>query len=99
MTTIPVTPQLAFIGSPVQLLLILLIILVIFGAKKIPTMGKGLGEGLREFKKSLSGEEEEDVKDDSIKCDKCGTKFKTGTRFCSDCGQPLEKKIENQDKG
>jgi sec-independent protein translocase protein TatA len=42
-----------------ELILIALIVLFIFGAKKIPEMGKGLGEGIRNFKKSFkSGEDE-----------------------------------------
>ncbi|MCS6997789.1 MAG: twin-arginine translocase TatA/TatE family subunit [Aquificaceae bacterium] len=44
---------------PWQLVLILVVILVIFGASKLPEFGKGLGEGIRNFKKALSGEEEE----------------------------------------
>ncbi len=44
---------------PWQLILILLVVLIIFGAKKLPEFGKGLGEGIRNFKKALSGEEEE----------------------------------------
>jgi sec-independent protein translocase protein TatA len=44
---------------PWQLILILLVVLVIFGASKLPEFGKGLGEGIRNFKKALSGEEEE----------------------------------------
>jgi sec-independent protein translocase protein TatA len=42
-----------------ELLIILLIVVVLFGANKIPQLGKGLGEGIRSFKKSLSGEDEE----------------------------------------
>lgn len=44
---------------PWQLILILLVGLIIFGASKLPEFGKGLGEGIRNFKKALSGEEEE----------------------------------------
>ncbi|MCY0866149.1 MAG: twin-arginine translocase TatA/TatE family subunit [Aquificaceae bacterium] len=44
---------------PWQLILILLVMLIIFGANKLPEFGKGLGEGIRNFKKALSGEEEE----------------------------------------
>ena len=44
---------------PWQLILILLVMLVFFGASKLPEFGKGLGEGIRNFKKALSGEEEE----------------------------------------
>ncbi|GAB6065021.1 twin-arginine translocase TatA/TatE family subunit [Aquifex pyrophilus] len=44
---------------PWQLILILLVILVLFGASKLPEVGRGLGEGIRNFKKALSGEQEE----------------------------------------
>ncbi len=46
------------IGIP-ELLLIFGILLLLFGAKKLPEIGKGLGEGIRSFKSSLSGEEEQ----------------------------------------
>ncbi|RUM29243.1 MAG: twin-arginine translocase TatA/TatE family subunit [Aquifex sp.] len=48
---------------PWQLLLILLIVLLLFGASKLPEIGRGLGEGIRNFKKALSGEEEEKGKE------------------------------------
>ncbi|SNZ14649.1 twin-arginine translocase TatA/TatE family subunit [Hydrogenobacter hydrogenophilus] len=41
---------------PWQLILILLVVFVIFGASRLPELGKGLGEGIRNFKKALSGE-------------------------------------------
>jgi sec-independent protein translocase protein TatA len=40
-----------FIGAQ-ELLLILFIVLVLFGAKKIPELAKGLGAGLKEFRKA-----------------------------------------------
>ncbi|MFQ5350995.1 MAG: twin-arginine translocase TatA/TatE family subunit [Thermoanaerobaculia bacterium] len=42
-----------------ELLIILLIILVIFGASKLPQLGRGLGEGIRNFKKGLKNEDED----------------------------------------
>jgi len=42
------------IFQPTHLLLILLICLIIFGPQKLPQLGKGLGESIREFKKSIS---------------------------------------------
>jgi sec-independent protein translocase protein TatA len=46
------------LGVP-ELLIILLIVIIIFGAGKLPQLGKGLGEGLRNFKDSVkSGEEQ-----------------------------------------
>jgi sec-independent protein translocase protein TatA len=41
-----------------ELIVILLIVVVLFGANKLPQLGKGLGEGIRSFKKSFGGEEE-----------------------------------------
>ena len=47
------------LGVP-ELIIIFLIIIVLFGANRIPTIGRGLGEGIRNFKKGLKvGEEEE----------------------------------------
>lgn len=40
------------IGLP-ELLIILLILVVLFGASKIPQLGRGLGEGIRNFRKGL----------------------------------------------
>ncbi len=42
-----------------ELLVILVIVLVLFGANKLPQLGKGLGEGIRSFKKSFEGQDEE----------------------------------------
>lgn len=47
-----------------ELIIILGIALFIFGAKKLPEIGKGLGKSIREFKSSISGEDE---KEDSAK--------------------------------
>ena len=44
------------LGLP-ELLVILLIVIIIFGANKLPQLGRGLGEGLRNFKDSVKGEE------------------------------------------
>ncbi len=40
--------------GPWQVVLILLIIVLLFGAKKLPQIGKGMGEALRNFKKSVN---------------------------------------------
>jgi TatA/E family protein of Tat protein translocase len=40
------------IGTP-ELVVILVVIALLFGAKRLPEMGRSLGEGLREFKKAM----------------------------------------------
>jgi sec-independent protein translocase protein TatA len=42
--------------NPLHIALILIVVLMVFGAKRLPEMGKSLGEGLRGFKDSVSGE-------------------------------------------
>jgi sec-independent protein translocase protein TatA len=41
--------------QPTHLLVIVIILLVLFGGKKLPELGKGLGEGLKSFKEGLKG--------------------------------------------
>lgn len=41
--------------GPLETLVILIVILLLFGAKRLPEIGRALGEGIKEFKKSLTG--------------------------------------------
>jgi sec-independent protein translocase protein TatA len=45
-----------------ELLILLLVLLLVFGPKRLPEMGRQLGKGMREFKDSVSGKD--DVADD-----------------------------------
>jgi sec-independent protein translocase protein TatA len=47
------------LGINQDMIVILIIAAFIFGAKKLPEIGKGLGKGIKEFKDGLSGREEE----------------------------------------
>ncbi len=47
------------IGMP-ELLVILVIVLIIFGANKLPQIGEGIGKGIRNFKKGIKDKEEID---------------------------------------
>ena len=44
--------------GPTELLLILLLVVIIFGARRLPELGKGLGEGIRNFKDSIKTSED-----------------------------------------
>lgn len=52
--------------GPLELAIVLIIALVIFGPKRLPELGKSLGNGLREFKNSVSGSGDRDDEPDEI---------------------------------
>lgn len=47
--------MLSGLDNPIHILLVLVIVLLVFGAKRVPELGRSLGSGLREFKDSLTG--------------------------------------------
>lgn len=46
------------LDNPLHIAFLLVILLLVFGAKRLPEIGRSLGGGLREFKQSISGEHE-----------------------------------------
>lgn len=57
------------IGVP-ELLIILVLVLVIFGAGKLPEIGSGFGKAIKNFKKATTEEEQEKIEDKEDKKDK-----------------------------
>jgi sec-independent protein translocase protein TatA len=47
------------IGIP-ELIILLVVLLIVFGPKRLPEMGRSLGKGMREFKDSIAGKEDEE---------------------------------------
>lgn len=47
----------AWYGGAQEWLIVALVLVVLFGGAKIPQLARGFGEGIREFKKSINGEE------------------------------------------
>jgi sec-independent protein translocase protein TatA len=54
----------AFMGSlsPIHWLIVIVVILLLFGPNRLAGVGKGLGEGIRSFKKGLSDDEKDEEK-------------------------------------
>jgi sec-independent protein translocase protein TatA len=46
--------------GPWEIVLLLLLALLLFGAKRLPEIGRSMGKGMREFKDSLSGKEDDE---------------------------------------
>jgi len=58
-----------FLGmvGPWQIVLIVALVVLLFGGRKIPELMKGLGGGVKEFKKAMREDEDDNTKDDSKK--------------------------------
>jgi sec-independent protein translocase protein TatA len=93
-----------FVGAlePPHLILILVIVLVVFGPGKLPQLGKSLGDGIREFKKSVDSVSEpsppptppepaapQQLNAATVRCGNCGLAAPAATKFCSGCGATL----------
>lgn len=56
---------LAFWNNPTAIILVVVVVLLLFGGQKIPEMMRGLGSGMREFKKGMHEESDDELKSDS----------------------------------
>ncbi|MCW3010115.1 MAG: twin-arginine translocation protein TatA/E family subunit [Solirubrobacterales bacterium] len=52
--------------GPMELIVVLVVVLLVFGPKRLPGLGKQLGSGMREFKDSISGSSKDDEDDDAF---------------------------------
>ncbi|MFZ0090777.1 MAG: twin-arginine translocase TatA/TatE family subunit [Solirubrobacteraceae bacterium] len=51
-----------FRSPPVDIIVVLIIVLLILGPKRLPGIGKGLGQGMREFKEGITGDAKDEEK-------------------------------------
>jgi sec-independent protein translocase protein TatA len=51
--------------GPLEIVVILIIALIVFGPKRLPELGRSMGKGIREFKGSLTGDNKDD--DDDVR--------------------------------
>ena len=75
--------------GPLELAIVLIIALVIFGPKRLPDLGKSLGKGMREFKDSLSGENDDDEEEEQAKLEAAATQ----PQPTDDDGEPVEAEV------
>ena len=88
--------------QPIHLVLILAIIMIVFGAGKLPEMGGAVGRGIREFRKEVHDATDSDLESGrtsavtstataerpqgSAFCTSCGERMPSSARFCPSCG-------------
>jgi sec-independent protein translocase protein TatA len=77
--------------QPWHLIVVLVIVMMVFGPGKLPELGKAIGDGLRELKKSTSGEAEPTPTPALValrECTMCGAGLSQNQPFCGACGSP-----------
>jgi sec-independent protein translocase protein TatA len=52
--------------GPMELVIVLVIALIVLGPKRLPEVGRSVGRGMREFKESISGENDREDEDDDV---------------------------------
>jgi sec-independent protein translocase protein TatA len=53
--------------GPLEIIVVLIIALVVFGPKRLPELGNSLGKGIREFRDTVSGDKHDDEDDSDVK--------------------------------
>jgi sec-independent protein translocase protein TatA len=53
--------------GPLEIIVVLIIALIVFGPKRLPELGSSLGRGIREFRSTVTGEKDDDEDDDEVK--------------------------------
>lgn len=75
--------------GPLELAIVLIIALVIFGPKRLPDLGKSLGKGMREFKDSLAGENDDDDEEEQARLEAAASQ----PQPTDDDGEPVEAEV------
>ncbi len=73
--------------GPTELIIVLLIVLVLFGASRLPKLARSMGQAHKEFKAGLS---EDASKQERVEgpCPFCDGKVPDDAKFCPSCGRP-----------
>jgi len=82
---------LAMIPGPTELILILVIVVMVFGAKRIPEIMSGLGQGIRTFKKAMEGEDITETPPPQVGAPPPSVPAQTGAATNQTPGTPQEK--------
>ena len=76
------------VGLP-ELIVILVIVIIIFGANRLPQLGAGVGSAIKNFKNAMGSADEPSSSRQVGTCANCGTVNPADSSFCRKCGKQL----------
>jgi sec-independent protein translocase protein TatA len=71
--------------GPVELIVVLAIVIVVFGAGRLADLGGALGRGINEFRGAVAGSDSADAR----VCRDCSSPAPSNAQFCGSCGRRL----------
>ncbi|MPZ93106.1 MAG: zinc-ribbon domain-containing protein [Actinobacteria bacterium] len=77
-----------------EMLIILALLLVMFGANRLPSLARSLGQASKEFREGLSDRGHAEASRELPACSSCGSDLLDGARFCHRCGQHVPERPE-----
>lgn len=93
--------------GPLELVIILLVLVMVFGASRLADIGGSLGKGIKEFRREVASDEDEESANgntDAVdgaentltaaKCPNCGSLNEMSARHCNQCGSALAAPVE-----
>ncbi|MGH2955502.1 MAG: Sec-independent protein translocase subunit TatA/TatB [Solirubrobacterales bacterium] len=83
--------------GPLEIAVVLIIVLIIFGPKRLPELGQSMGRGLREFKNSISGDKDKDD-DDEEKRPELETSESGPGKTAQQAADPVEGEVVSENK-
>ncbi len=92
--------------GPLELVIILLVLVMLFGASRLADIGGSLGKGIKEFRREVATDEDDrsgtgdgtsanpENTVSAAKCTSCGSLNETSARHCNQCGAALNTAVE-----
>ena len=83
--------------GPLEIAIVLVIVLIVFGPKRLPELGKSLGEGIRGFRGSLSGDDDDKDGTESKKAELQAATQQPAAEPAAE--KPVESEVVTENKG
>ncbi len=89
--------------GPLEIAIVLVIVLIIFGPKRLPELGQSMGRGIREFKNSVTGDKDKDSPEEKRaelqSSQSAAGQAATSQPAADKAGEPVEGEVVTENKG